>query len=391
MVQYDFNQVINRCDTNSLKYDFAVERGRPADVLPLWVADMDFRAPEPVLEALRRAVEHGIFGYSEVKGGYYETISRWFLDHFQWQTQPEWLVKTPGVVFALAMAVRALTQPGDGILIQPPVYYPFYSVIHDNDRHLVENELLYQDGRYFIDFEDFERKIVENRVKLFILCSPHNPVGRIWTLEDLQRMGKICQAHNVYVVSDEIHCDFAFEAHPHHIFLSAVPELADRTIICTAPSKTFNLAGLQVSNIWIPGEDVRRKFALEIDRCGYSQLNALGLVACQAAYAGGGEWLEQCQKYLRANLDFLRDFLAQHIPQIRLVEPDGTYFAWLDCSGLGLDRRTLNDLVINRAKLWLDAGHIFGQNSGQFQRLVLACPRATLQQALERLERAANA
>lgn len=390
MVQYDFNQVTNRYGTNSLKYDFAVERGRPADVLPLWVADMDFRAPEPVLEALRRAVEHGIFGYSEVKGGYYETISRWFLDHFQWQTQPEWLVKTPGVVFALAMAVRALTQPGDGILIQPPGYYPFYSVIHDNDRHLVENELLYQDGRYFIDFEDFERKIVENRVKLFILCSPHNPVGRIWTLEDLQRMGKICQAHNVYVVSDEIHCDFAFEAHPHHIFLSAVPELADRTIICTAPSKTFNLAGLQVSNIWIPGEDVRRKFALEIDRCGYSQLNALGLVACQAAYAGGGEWLEQCQKYLRANLDFLRDFLAQHIPQIRLVEPDGTYFAWLDCSGLGLDRRTLNDLVINRAKLWLDAGHIFGQNSGQFQRLVLACPRATLQQALERLARAAN-
>ena len=388
MGQYDFDYVIDRKNTNSLKYDFAVERGKPADVLPLWVADMDFRAPEPVLEALRRSVDHGIFGYSDVKSDYYDAVSQWFLKKLRWQTQPEWLVKTPGVVFALAMAVRALTQPGDSVLIQPPVYYPFFSVIRDNGRTVVENELIYQDGRYSIDFEDFERKIVERQVKLFILCSPHNPVGRVWSMEELQRLGEICRKHDVFVVSDEIHCDFAFEEKPHHIFLSANPALAEKTIICTAPSKTFNLAGLQVSNIWIPGKQLRVKFLKEIDRSGYSQLNSLGLIACQAAYNSGEQWLEQCRSYLRTNLDFLRSFLAEHIPEITLVEPEGTYFAWLDCTGLGLCQKDLNDLIIKQAKLWLDAGHIFGGNARQFQRIVLACPRSTLEKALIQLESA---
>ncbi len=388
MTHYNFDEIIDRRNTNSLKYDFAVERGRPADVLPLWVADMDFRAPEPVLDALQRSINHGIFGYSDVKEDYFEAVSGWFKTHFGWETQPEWLVKTPGVVFALAMAVRALTQPGDSVLIQPPVYYPFFSVIQDNGRNVAESPLVYENGRYTIDFEDFERKIVEQNVKLFILCSPHNPVGRVWTLEELRHLGQICQKHGLYVVSDEIHCDFAFSEHPHHSFPRAVPELSDRTIVCTAPSKTFNLAGLQVSNIFIPGKDVRAKFEKEIDRAGYSQLNSLGLVACQAAYEGGGEWLEQCRTYLRDNLNFLRTFLQERIPQIKLVEPEGTYFAWLDCSGLDLDCRGLNDLIIKRAKLWLDAGHIFGQDSAQFQRIVLACPRAVLSQALEQLEQA---
>ena len=270
------------------------------------------------------------------------------------------------------------------------MYYPFFSVIRDNGRTVVENELVYDDGRYIIDFEDFERKITEHQVKLFILCSPHNPVGRVWSLDELRRIGDICRKYDVFVVSDEIHCDFAFREHPHHIFLTANPELADRSIVCTAPSKTFNIAGLQVSNIWIPNEQVRKEFLKEIDRSGYSQLNTLGLAACQAAYTSGGPWLEQCRKYLRANLDYLRSFLAQHIPQIKLVEPEGTYFAWLDCSGLGLSRRELNDLIVKQAKLWLDAGHIFGGNAGQFQRVVLACPRTTLQQAMEQLEQAVH-
>ena len=333
-------------------------------------------------------MEHGIFGYSDVKSDYFDAVSAWFSRRHHWQPQPQWLVKTPGVVFALAMALRALTRPGDAVLIQPPVYYPFFSVIRDNDRAVVENPLVYRNGRYCIDFADFEQKIVERQVKLFILCSPHNPVGRVWTVEELRRMGQICQKHHVYVVSDEIHCDFAFDEHPHHIFLTANPALAEQTILCTAPSKTFNLAGLQVSNIWIPNERIRAAFLKEIDRSGYSQLNALGLVACQAAYESGAEWLDQCRAYLRENLNELRAFLAEHIPQIKLVEPDGTYFAWLDCSGLGLSRSQLDDLIVNRAKLWLDAGHIFGGNGGQFQRVVLACPRATLKQALGRLESA---
>lgn len=391
MSQYNFDTVIDRRNTNSLKYDFAVERGRPGDVLPLWVADMDFRGPEPVLDALHRAVEYGIFGYSEVKSDYFEAVSGWFSRRLGWQTRPEWLVKTPGVVYALAMAVRALTQAGDAVLIQPPVYYPFFSVIRDNGRTVVENPLRYQNGRYSIDFDDFERKIAENQVKLFILCSPHNPVGRVWTLEELRRIGEICGKYNVYVVSDEIHCDFAFEEYPHHVFLTANPELVERTIVCTAPSKSFNLAGLQVSNIWIPGKRIRTAFLEEIDRSGYSQLNSLGLVACQAAYEAGEEWLDQCRAYLRGNLDFLRAFLEKHIPEIRLVEPDGTYFAWLDCSGLELYPCELEKLIVNRAKLWLDAGHIFGGNGGQFQRMVLACPRATLEQALHQLESAVEA
>lgn len=390
MEQYDFDTVIDRRNTNSIKYDFAMGRGKPADVLPLWVADMDFRAPTPVLETLHRSVEHGIFGYSDVKSEYYDAVSNWFSQRFGWLTQQSWLVKTPGVVFALAMAIRALTQPEDAVLIQPPVYYPFFSVIRDNGRTVVENELVYDDGRYIIDFEDFERKITEHQVKLFIICSPHNPVGRVWSLDELRRIGDICRKYDVFVVSDEIHCDFAFREHPHHIFLTANPELADRSIVCTAPSKTFNIAGLQVSNIWIPNEQVRKEFLKEIDRSGYSQLNTLGLAACQAAYTSGGPWLEQCRNYLRANLDYLRSFLAQHIPQIKLVEPEGTYFAWLDCSGLGLSRRELNDLIVKQAKLWLDAGHIFGGNAGQFQRVVLACPRATLQQALEQLAQAVS-
>lgn len=385
MRQYDFDQVIDRRNTNSLKYDFAVEHHRPAGVLPLWVADMDFRAPEPVLEALRRAVDHGIFGYSDGKGAYVQAVSQWFRQHFGWQTQPDWLVKTPGVVFALAMAVRALTRPGDGVLVQPPVYYPFFHVVRDNDRELVENELCYRDGRYMVDLEDFERKIVGRKVKLFLLCSPHNPVGRVWSREELRQMGDICRRHGVYVVSDEIHCDFAFPDHPHTVFLDANPELADRAIVCTAPSKTFNLAGLQVSNIWIPDPQIRARFRKEMDRSGYSLVNGLGLVACQAAYTAGGPWLEQCRGYLRDNLDFLRAYLAEHIPQIRLVEPEGTYFAWLDCAGLDLCRRDLNDLIVKRANLWLDAGHIFGDQSAQFQRIVLACPRATLKQALDQL------
>ncbi len=390
MANYHFDDVPSRLGTNSLKYDFAKERGYPDDVLPLWVADMDFPTSQPVLDALHKAVDHGIFGYSEVKDSYYQTVAEWFSKHFDWETKSEWLVKTPGVVYALAMAVRALTEPSDSVLIQPPVYYPFSSVVRDNDRNLVENELLYQDGHYEIDFADFEAKIKDNHVKLFILCSPHNPVGRIWTKEELQRVGEICAKYGIFVISDEIHCDFAFPEHPHTIFAAACPELENQCIICTAPSKSFNLAGLQVSNIWIPNEKIRQKFQKEIDRSGYSQLNSLGLVAAEAAYANGEEWLAQCKKYLRGNLDFLRRFLQEKIPEIKLVEPEGTYFAWLDCSGLNLDRKELNDLVVNKAGLWLDAGHIFGRKSAMFQRVVLACTTRTLEEALTRLEAAVH-
>ena len=389
-MRYSFDKITDRKNTDSLKFDFAVERGKPADVLPLWVADMDFPAPQAVLDKLHAMADHGIFGYSDVKDDYYEAVAGWFERRFHWRPEAEWLIKTPGVVFALAMAVRALTEPGDAVLVQPPVYYPFYEVIRVNGRRVVESPLVYRDGHYEIDFIDFEKQISDSGAKLFLLCSPHNPVGRVWTAAELQEIGRICLKHGVYVVSDEIHCDFAFPEHPHSIFVKAVPKMRARSIICTAPSKSFNLAGLQASNIWIPDAAVRARVREEINRCGYSQLNAVGLAACRAAYAGGEEWFDQCSAYMRDNLDFLRSYLAEHLPQLKLVEPEGTYFAWIDFSALGLTPDALEDLVVNRAKLWLDAGSIFGESGAQFQRVVLACPRATLAEALARLERAIN-
>lgn len=387
---YDFDRVIDRRNTNSLKYDFAVEKGRPADVLPLWVADMDFQAPQPVLDALQQAVRHGIFGYSDGKEEYARTVGAWFARRFGWETRPEWLVKTPGVVFALAVAVRALTEPGDSVLIQPPVYYPFSGVVENNGRRVIENRLVYRNGRYEVDFADFEEKIVSENVKLFLLCSPHNPVGRVWTREELQRMGSICRKHQVAVVSDEIHCDFTLPGHPHTVFLQACPEMEEQAIVCTAPSKTFNLAGLQTSGIWIPSRELRRTFCREMKATGSGGVNALGLVACQAAYREGHDWLDQLKLYLRGNLAYVRAFLRERIPEIRLVEPEGTYFAWLDCTGLGLDAGQLEHMITHRARLWLDAGEIFGGGAELFERVVLACPRATLQKALERLEEAVD-
>ena len=323
-MRYDFDQPIDRRNTNSLKFDFAVAQGRPADVLPLWVADMDFPAPQPVLDALRQRVDHGIFGYTDTKPDYYAALAHWYSTRFGWETGPEWLMKTPGVVFALATAIRALTQPGDGVLIQPPVYYPFYNVVRNNGRKLVENPLVERDGRFEMDFDDLEAKIQHESVKMLLLCSPHNPVCRVWTEDELRQVGDLCQKYGVFVVSDEIHCDFAFPKHPHTVFLKANPHLSHQAMVCTAPSKTFNLAGLQASNIWIPDAAVREKFQAELDRVGYFELNTMAVIACQTAYESGAEWLEQCKAYLRGNLDYLRDFLHTRLPQLRLIEPEGT-------------------------------------------------------------------
>lgn len=388
MTDYNFNLEIDRHNTNSLKHDFVAEKGKPADVLPMWIADMDLRTAQPILDALHKAVEHGIFGYSEVKDEYYQAVAAWFKKHFGWETKPEWLVKTPGIVYALVTAVKAMTNEGDNVIILTPVYYPFYSVVRKNNRNLVESELKYVDGHYEIDFDDFEAKIRDNNVKMFISCSPHNPIGRVWTKDELRKIGEICEKYGVFVVSDEIHCDFALPNHPHSVFAEACPNMAERCVVCTAPSKTFNIAGLQVSNIWIPNEEYRNKFVDEMDKDGYSLLNTLGLVAAQAAYESGEEWLDECKAYLLENLNFVREFLRDRVPEIKLVEPEGTYFAWLDCSALGLDKDALEDFMTNKAKLWLDAGYIFGENGNEFQRVVLACPRKTLEEAMLRLEKA---
>ena len=384
----NFNIVVNRKNTNCLKYDFAVRRGRPENVLPLWVADMDFKVAPEITQAIEKRVAHGIFGYSEVKEEYFEAVSAWMEQKHGWHVKEDWLVKTPGVVFALAMAVQAFTEPGDAVIIQQPVYYPFSEVIADNGRRIVDNTLeLKEDGKYHINFEDFEQKVKENHVKLFLLCSPHNPVGRVWTKEELKKIAAICRKYDVIVVSDEIHEDFVFNG-KHQGFADLSEDAKNRTITCTAPSKTFNLAGLQVSNIWIANPKLREKFKKQIAAAGYSQLNTLGLTACEAAYRYGGEWHAELLGYLKSNLNFLREFLQTRLPEVKLIEPEGTYLVWLDFGSLGLTEEQREELLTKKAGIWLDSGAIFGAAGEGFERINIACPRSILKDALERIERA---
>ena len=392
MATYNFDKIINRKGTNCLKYDYAVERGKPADVLPLWVADMDFTVSEEITKSLHAAVDHGIYGYTQPKDAYYNAITNWMEKNHNWKTKREWIMKTPGVVFALGAAVKAFTKPGDAVLIQNPVYYPFTNIIRDNDRRVIDNTLVYEKrvtegkSQYSIDYEDFERKIVQENIKLFILCNPHNPVGRVWNREELQYLGEICLRHHVIVVSDEIHNDFVYPGFEHTVFANVDPRFAEFTVTCTAPSKTFNLAGLQISNIFISNETLREAFQKEIDKTGYDEPNALGAVACEAAYRGGQEWLDQLRAYLLENLNFLRTYLQEKIPQIHLVEPEGTYLVWLDCSELGISGKELDQFIVEKAGLWLDGGAMFGPSGSDFQRVNIACPRATLELALDKLK-----
>ena len=396
MATYNFDKIINRKGTNCLKYDYAVERGKPADVLPLWVADMDFTVSEEITKSLHAAVDHGIYGYTQPKDAYYNAITNWMEKNHNWKTKREWIMKTPGVVFALGAAVKAFTKPGDAVLIQNPVYYPFTNIIRDNDRRVIDNTLVYEKrvtegkSQYSIDYEDFERKIVQEHIKLFILCNPHNPVGRVWTREELQQLGEICLRHHVIVVSDEIHNDFVYPGFEHTVFANVDPRFTEFTVTCTAPSKTFNLAGLQISNIFISNETLREAFQKEIDKTGYDEPNALGAVACEAEYRGGQEWLDQLRAYLLENLNFLRAYLQEKLPQIHLVEPEGTYLVWLDCSELGISGKELDQFIVEKAGLWLDGGAMFGPSGADFQRVNIACPRATLELALDKLKAAVD-
>lgn len=389
-MKYDFDKVTDRRNTNSLKYDFAAERGKPEDILPLWVADMDFPTSEAITNQLRTDIQKGIFGYSDSSYEYFSAVEKWYNDYFDWRIERDWLTKTPGVVYALAMAVQAYTGEGDAVLIQKPVYYPFASVIKDNNRRLVNNSLVLKNGHYEIDFRDFEAKIAENNVKLFILCSPHNPVGRVWKRWELEKISEICVKYGVTVVSDEIHADFTFGNNKHYVLASVNEEIAQRCVICTSPSKTFNIAGLQVSNVIIPNKELRRKFRKRLAASGYSQINMLGLSACEAAYEGGREWFEQVKDYLADNLDFVRNYLRRRLPQIKLIEPEGTYLVWLDFRCLGLNESELERLIVDDARLWLDRGRIFGDEGRGFERVNIACPRAILKQALHQLEFAVN-
>lgn len=383
----DFDKIIDRRNTRCLKYDFTKRRGMPEDVLPLWVADMDFETSSYIQDALKDRIDQGIFGYSEVQTSYFEIVRNWMEVHHNWTPEERWLVKTPGVVFALAMAVKAYTEAGDSVLIQQPVYYPFSEVISDNGRKVVSNDLVLKNNTYCIDFEDFENKIVKNNIKLFLLCSPHNPVGRVWTVEELRKMGDICLKHNVIVVSDEIHQDFVF-CGKHTVFASLGEKYQQNCIICTSPSKTFNLASVLISNIFIPNPELRHRFRKEVNSAGISQLSVLGLVATEAAYSMGEEWYRAMMAYIRQNLEFVRNFVNKNLPNVKMINLEGTYLVWLDFRKTGISPEKLDEIIVHRAKLWLDSGKIFGKCGEGFQRINVACPRSVLKEALERIKNA---
>lgn len=388
MKKYDFDRIIDRKNTSCLKYDFGMQRKGRTDLLPMWVADMDFTLPEEILADFHKRIDHGIFGYTDPDAEYYAALDRWFSLHHGYHIRPEWVTLGCGVVYGLATGVKAFTEPGDGVLIQQPVYYPFREVIEDNGRKFINSQLRYENGKYTIDFTDFEQKIVDNQVKVFLLCSPHNPAGRVWTKEELTRMGDICLEHNVIILDDEIHCDFVYAPHHFTSFLTLDEKYRKNLVLYNSPSKTFNVAGLQPGNIIIPDEGLRKRYRKANAAAGYSQGSIMGQVAVKSCYTKGDAWVKELVDYIAGNIAWVRDFVKENFPKATFVEPEGTYLVWIDFSGYGLSDDELEHLVVDEAKLWLDSGKIFGPATAQFERFNMACPRSTVEKAFRQLKAA---
>lgn len=383
---YNFDKIENRLKTHSMKWDDLEIWFNCTDVIPMWVADMDFRSPDEVIEAVKARVEHGIFGYAGDVTPYYEAVINWFEKRHGWRIEEEWICMTEGIVSAIHMLIQAFSEEGDKVLIQSPVYPPFYKAIQNNNRVLVENNLVFKDGRYEMDFEALDRQL-EN-CKIFILCSPHNPVGRVWTEEELTKVAELANKHNVVVISDEIHGDLIFKDYD-FTPMGLVKQCQDRLIVCTAPSKTFNIAGLHASNIIIKNEELRERFRRILEKNGVStKPNVLGVVGLVAAYNHGENWLREVMDYIEGNFSFLDEFLKERIPELKLTKGEGTYLAWIDCSGLGLRSIQLSDFFIRQCKVGINPGYAFGTGGERFIRLNLGCSRQLLTKVLEQIETA---
>ncbi len=390
-MKLDFDTVYDRRGTNSLKWDFFRERHHSSDELPLWVADMDFRAADPIVKALRDTADKGFFGYTVEKYEDKKIVSDWLLRRHGYAPDPEYIVFAPGVVYALTMAVQAYTEKDDAVMISEPVYYPFSTLVGDNSRRLVRNVLLKDEaGHYSIDFDLFEKQIIDNDVKLYILCSPHNPVGRVWTEDELKKIGDICLSHGVTVLSDEIHADFVYEGSRHIPFASISPEFEEHSVTFTSPSKTFNTAGLQIAEIIAKDRNKRVSVKKLMNRLGYMEIPVMGLAAMRAAYTVCDEWVDALVAYIYENMVFMEGYLSESIPALHMTHPEGTYLPWVDFSALGLSVQELEGLVRDKAKLWLDAGYIFGESGSGYQRFNAACPREVLVRAMEQLKQAVN-
>jgi cysteine-S-conjugate beta-lyase len=400
---FDFDTEVDKFGINSIKWEFQFDADHKATfsdlarpergeerLLPMWVADMDFRCPPPVVEAVVARAQRSVFGYCVPTDSYYEAVINWFGRRYGRSIQRDWIVLTPGVVPAINMLIQTFTQPGDKVLIQRPVYHPFTNSIVNNGREVVSSSLLLQNGRYQMNFEDLACKAADPALKMVILCSPHNPVGRVWTAEELTRFGEICLDNNVLVIADEIHCDLLYKDVTFTSFANISERFAQNSIVCTAASKTFNVAGLKLSNIIIPDAEKRTRFAKTIERTGLIGTNTFGVVATEAAYNFGEPWLTAVMEYVEANYNFMHDYLCHHLPQLRLLPAEGTYLAWLDCRALELDPAERKYLIMEEAHLYLDEGEMFGLEGEGFERINLACPRSLLAEALDRLKTAVS-
>ena len=386
MATFNFDDIVNRRGTDCEKWD----GGEAEGLLPMWVADMDFRTAPCVTDALRKRVEHGVFGYEHVPEAYYEAAINWFSRRYGWTMRREWMIYTSGVVPAVSAVIKAMTTPGDKVMVQSPVYNCFFSSIRNNGCLMEDNHLVYAGGTYAIDFDDFERLAADPQVKVFLLCNPHNPAGRVWTADELRRMGDICMRHGVFVISDEIHCDLAMPGYKYTPFASLSDDFLLNSATCTAPTKTFNIAGTQIANITAADPDVRRRIDRAININEVCDVNPFGVTALQAAYNEGEEWLDALIAYLHANYEYLRGYFAKHLPQIPVTKLEGTYLVWLDCAAIGKPSPVIVEELKRQEKLWLNDGEMYGEHERPFVRMNIACPRATLERGLDMFRRYAE-
>ncbi|MCI6887225.1 MAG: pyridoxal phosphate-dependent aminotransferase [Lachnospiraceae bacterium] len=388
-MKYNFDEVIDRSQNRSSKYDERIKKFGTADVIPLWVADMDFRTAQPIIDACVKKAEEGIWGYTSRPDSYFEAVQEWERKRNNWETDPSLMSWSLGVVPAMAGMVKIFSKPGDKILIQTPVYSEFYDITEASNRQVVENQLVEQDGVWTIDFEDFEKKVKECR--MFLLCNPHNPLGIVWKPEELKRMAEICIANNVLLISDEIHSDLIFHGKKHTPTATLSDEIAKHIITCVSVTKTFNLAGLQASTTIFPNREMKQAFDTFWGSMDIHRNNAFSSVAMEAAYREGEEWLEQLLEYISGNFDYIKEYCEANIPKIKPNVPDATYLVWLDCRGLGMSNEELRDFMIHKAGIGLNEGYTFGRSLTGYMRLNAACPRATLQKALKQLKDAVDA
>ena len=385
-MKYDFDQIIDRRGTHSVKYDAVETHWGRTDLIPMWVADMDFATAPFVTEAVQQRCEQGLFGYTLPHEGYYQAIVQWNRDRYGWAIQKEQLQFVPGIVPGLAIAVNSLTAVGDRILIQPPVYHPFAWVVERNGRQLVKNPLKWVDGRLRMDMEDFRRKV--KGCKVFILCNPHNPGGLVWTEEELREVARICAEESVVVFSDEIHADLTLPPHRHHPFASVCEEARQNSVTFMSPSKAFNMPGFAASHALIFNPSLRERFHRYMEACELGMGHVFAFIAVEAAYSQGTEWLSQCLTYIQGNVDYVDEFLKEHAPRIKAIRPEASFLVWLDCRELGLTQPQLVDFFVDQAHLALNDGAMFGQEGVGFMRLNVGAPRATIEKAMTQLAEA---